>query len=185
MTMPRAALILLVALGLGACGDNTPAPKPPPRELTRAANGNYCNMIVIDHLGPKAQVFVSNRNDPLWFPSVRDAMFYRLLPEDDSTVIAIYVNDMTGQNWDHPDPKSWVDADKAWYVINSNKVGGMGAPEAVPFATRNAAVDFSRRHGGDVRRLKEIPSSYFLDPVDTPVPGAPSVPGAIDEAPKP
>lgn len=49
----------LVALLLLAACDNgeQQAAKPAPQELTREAIGHYCNMIVADHHGPKAQLF--------------------------------------------------------------------------------------------------------------------------------
>ena len=47
-------VLVLVSL-IGGCQDDVKTPDP--MELTRDAIGHYCNMIVVDHTGPKAQVF--------------------------------------------------------------------------------------------------------------------------------
>ena len=46
----------------------------------------------------------------------------------------MYVNDMGVARWEAPEPGTWIDANGAWYVIGSDRMGGMGVPEAVPFA---------------------------------------------------
>ena len=162
----RLIITLLTAMLLSACGEedqqlaaNTPAPG----ELTRDAIGYYCNMIVADHLGPKGQVFISGRDEPLWFSSVRDTVAFTLLPEEPKNIVAIYVNDMGRASWDRPEADTWIDARKAWYVIGSNKVGGMGAPETVPFAEKADAEAFAGRHGGQMIAFDGVPRDYVLN----------------------
>ncbi|NIQ52250.1 MAG: hypothetical protein GWN85_01855, partial [Gemmatimonadetes bacterium] len=53
---------------------------PLPVEITRDHIGYYCNMIVVDHVGPKGQVHIKGRADPVWFSSVRDTIVFTLLP---------------------------------------------------------------------------------------------------------
>ena len=125
--------------------------------------GNYCGMNLIDHPGPKAQIFLAGREDPLWFTQVRDAIVFTRLPEEPRDIIAIWVNDMgRTTNWDAPEAGAWSEARNAWYVIGSGGPDGMGAPEAVPFGTEAAAGAFAAAHGGSVVRLDGIPDDYML-----------------------
>ncbi len=164
-----AALALFVLLP--ACGEEPGAEIPEPRELTRAAIGHYCNMIVEDHPGPKGQIFLTDRDDPIWFSSVRDTIAFTLLPEEAKDIAAIYVNDMGRASWAAPEAGTWIDAKVAWYVIGSGRTGGMGAPEAVPFAARSAADSFVAEHGGTVVAFADIPTDAVLGEVsDTDMP---------------
>ena len=157
----RVPLFAILAL-LIACEPEQAAVKPPPQEITREAIGHYCNMIVVDHQGPKAQIFLKDRPDPIWFSSVRDAIAFTLLPEEPRNIAAIYVNDMARASWAAPEPGSWIEAAKAFYVIGSERRGGMGAKEAVPLGTRDRAEAFATTHGGQVVAFDEIPRDYIL-----------------------
>lgn len=162
--MTLRTVVLLGVLGLVACGE-APSPEtpPPPARLTRMAIGHYCGMIVADHAGPKGQIFVHGREEPLWFSSVRDTIAFTMLPEETAAIRIIYVNDMArAETWSAPGPQSWMNAQDALYVIGSVRRGGMGAQEAVPFSSRDAAEDFARAHGGRIVRFKEIPQDYVL-----------------------
>ena len=46
--------------------------------------------------------------------------------------------------------------------IESNRMGGMGKPEAIPFSERESADAFSREFGGKVVTLAHIPQEYIL-----------------------
>lgn len=154
-----------MALLLAGCGEEEQV-KPLPRELTREAVGNYCGMIVADHPGPKAQLFLKQRADPIWFASVRDAVVFTLLPEEPKDIAAIYVNDMgKATNWDSPEPDSWIEARDAWFVVDSRRTGGMGAPETVPFSDQTAAQAFVAEYGGELVRFDGISPDYVLSPV--------------------
>jgi copper chaperone NosL len=156
------ALVLLLAFS--ACGEEHQAGKPAPQNLNREAIGYYCNMIVADHQGPKAQIFLKDRMDPIWFSSVRDGMAFTMLPEEPKNRSAFYVNDMGKADWSAPGDDSWIEAETAFFVIESAMRGGMGALEAVPFADQAAAEAFTGRHGGTVVTFKDIPESYVLTP---------------------
>ncbi len=155
------ALLLLAA----ACGEEQMGEAPPPAELTREAIGHYCKMIVQDHKGPKGQIFLSGKPEPIWFSSVRDTLAFTLLPEEPKDIAAIYVNDMGRASWDQPEAGTWIEAKSAWYVIGSTRQGGMGAPEAVPFSKRADAEDFAAAHKGRVVAFSEIPSDAILGEV--------------------
>jgi copper chaperone NosL len=161
------------ALGVGllcmaACGREPSGTLPAAAELTADAIGYYCNMIVVNHNGPKGQIFLTGRDEPLWFTSVRDTLAYTMLPEEPKNIAAIYVNDMGQASWDQPEPGTWVDARQAWYVLGSEMMGGMGAPEAVPFRESAAAEEFAARHGGEVLAFDAVPEDHILAPVETP-----------------
>ena len=155
--------VLAAGLLLGACdGAEQQAAKPAPQELTREAIGHYCNMIVADHHGPKAQLFLKDSAEPIWFSSVRDAIAFTLLPDEPKAIAAIYVNDMGRATWAAPEPGTWIEAAGAHYVIDSDRRGGMGAREAVPFAEQAAADQFVALHGGRVVTLGDVPDDYVL-----------------------
>ena len=157
-------LCTCILLGLVACEGNDVAQAPPPDELTADVVGTFCNMYVAEHPGPKGQVFLSHQDKPLWFPSVRDTIAYLMLPEQDDEAVAVYVNDVAQiTDWDRPEPGTWIRARDAWYVIGSDRTGGLGLPEVAPFSTEQAARDFSTVHGGTLMRLAEIPPTAIYD----------------------
>ena len=47
-------------------------------------------------------------------------------------------------------------------MIGSDRTGGMGAPETVPFALREAAEVFAARHGGEVFAYAEVPADAIF-----------------------
>jgi copper chaperone NosL len=140
---------------------------PAPIAMTEEALGHYCSMNILEHTGPKAQIHLKGLLFPIWFSQVRDAIAFTRLPEETHEPVVIYVNDMgKSERWDFPGDDTWIDIQKAFFVINSARTGGMGAPETVPFGTEVAAKSFSVKHGGEVVNLADIPDAYVLGPVD-------------------
>jgi len=171
----RISIVLSAMLPLlGGCGEEPTAEAPPPRALTREAVGYYCNMIVADHVGPKGQIFLTDRDEPLWFTSVRDTLAFTMLPGEPKNIAAIYVNDTGRASWPVSVPGDWIDATSAWYVIGADVVGGMGVPEAVAFARRGDAEAFAQQHGGAVVAFADIPMDAILASGDGHEAGAPS-----------
>ena len=160
------AVLIICAILLGGCREDDIAARPDTVELTNAAAAHYCQMIVLDHPGPKAQIHLAGNPNPLWFTQIRDAVAFALLPEETNKIAAIYVNDMAEAEWEAPGSANWILADKAVYVIESGKLGGMGAPEAIPFGERSAAEKFVARHGGRIVGFAGIPGDYVLSPVE-------------------
>ena len=155
--MRRAALsgMLLAALALAGCNDKKTAEAPPPHELTASAIGNYCGMNVLEHSGPKGQIILASRIEPVWFSSARDAFSFTMLPEEPKDIRAIYVSDMArAPSWEQPGANNWVDAKQALFVVGSRVKGGMGADEAVPFSNREAADKFAEENGGRVYEVR-------------------------------
>ena len=154
-------IVPLFAFVLIACEKNQPVTMPSAQILTRDANGYYCLMTVLNHNGPKGQIILSDKEQALWFTSVRDTISFTLSAEEPKNIAAIYVNDMTDANWDNPGVDNWIDARNAWYVIGSEVSGGMGAPEAVPFSTKEKAALFTMKKGGAVYAFTSIPKEYI------------------------
>ena len=164
----RAARTLALILVLAACREETVA-RPDPVPMTAEAVGHFCQMNLLEHPGPKAQVHLKGMTHPLFFSQVRDAIAYGRLPEQSHPILAMQVNDMgaADANWDDPGQGNWIDADAAFYVLGSTREGGMGAPEAVPFGTESAAQAFAMQEGGTVMRLAQIPDKLVLAPAET------------------
>lgn len=163
---PSLVVLACGPLLLGACREEERAP-PPPFELTETATGNFCGMNLMEHAGPKGQIILSSRKDPVWFSSARDTVAYTMLPEEDRRIRAVYVSDMgKAPSWDQPGVTNWTDARKAVFVIGSQAKGGMGGDEAVPFSERAAAESFVRENGGRIVGFKDIPQDYVLGHVD-------------------
>ncbi len=171
MTSFTKFVALLAACALASCGETTSpvVAAPPPAPLTDEATGYYCGMSLAEHEGPKAQIFLAGEAGPIWFSQVRDAVHFLRAPEETVDVIAFYVTDMSDPALNDPaaDPL-WIDAQSAYFVIGSRSAGGMGAPEAIPFASADSAARFAAEQGGDVRRLDEIPQAYVEAPFKAP-----------------
>ena len=159
--MVRLSLLLFAVL-LVACEKAPPVEIPPAQTLTREANGHYCLMTVVYHNGPKGHIILDDKK-VYWFTSIRDTISFTLSPEEPKNIAAIYVNDMNDANWDNPGLDNWIDARKAWYVLGSNKVGGMGYAEAVPFSLKEKAELFVTKHGGEIHTFDSIPKEYIMN----------------------
>jgi copper chaperone NosL len=179
-----ATLTLLVAMT--GCGDDQQAAEaPPPHELTAQAVGHYCGMTLTEHAGPKGQILLRSRDEPVWFSSARDTLAFTMLPEEPKDIRAIYVSDMGhAESWDQPGARNWTDARKAVYVIGSQRRGGMGAEEAVPFAERAAAERFVAENGGRIVTFDAMPRDYVLGDRGEAAPAAEAAPEAPAAAPE-
>ena len=160
-----------LALGLTACNDAPPpSALPPPGEVQAESTGHYCGMLLMDHDGPKGQIHLTSRDKPLWFSSVRDTFGFLLSREGGAPVAAVYVNDMARADWTQPQPDTWIEARGAVFVIGSDRFGGMGTAEVVPFGDHAAAAGFTRQYGGRVVGYDEVPSDYVFYGTEAPEP---------------
>lgn len=151
---------------LAACNDDA-LDIPPPLAMNEDALGHYCQMHILQHDGPKGQIHLTGFAMPIWFSQVRDGLAYIKLGERIADVTAFYVNDMgKAADWRTPGEKNWLAAESAFYVVGSDAIGGMGAPELVPFGKQEDALSFARRRGGTVKRYAEIASDDVLAPVE-------------------
>jgi copper chaperone NosL len=165
------ALVLLAPLALSGCGEKEAATLPPPHRMTAEVIGHYCGMNVLEHPGPKGQIFAASLIEPVWFSSVRDTLAFTMLPDEPKDIQAIYVSDMgKAPSWDKPGADNWVEARKALFVIESRIRGGMGANEAVPFSDRAAAEAFVATNGGRIVAFADVPRDYVLGSGDEKAP---------------
>ncbi|CAM5778535.1 nitrous oxide reductase accessory protein NosL [Castellaniella caeni] len=180
-----AGLALGLSLLLGACGgaDDRHTPPPAPQALTSQAVGHYCGMNLDEHVGPKGQILLRDESRAVWFSTIREVFAYTLLPEEPKTITAIYVQDM-GRADAHGNPPAdaWIDAHQAYFLIESRAVGGMGAPDALPFAQLDQAQAYQQQYGGRIVNFKTMPEDYvlrYLDPgaASTDTPSAPAPAG--------
>ena len=149
--------LLLALLLLAACREE--AGPPAPVAMTPESIGFFCQMNMLDHGGPKAQVHLDGfPGQPLFFSQVRDAVAYLRSPEKDGAVLAIYVTDMARADWNDPAHAPWVEAAKASYVVGSHRLGGMDQPEFIPFADPARAEAFALQNGGKVYAFADIPA---------------------------
>ena len=166
----KLTLTLLLSLAVVAGCKDAPTAQanlPEPLELTEEAAGHYCQMVILEHQGPKAQVHLAGYPAPLWFSQVRDGIAYLKSPEQSGEIIVLYVNDMgEAISWTEPGAKNWIDANTAYFVVGSDAMGGMGAPEIAPFSDPQKAEQFTLEHGGMVMRLSEISIETVLSPVE-------------------
>jgi copper chaperone NosL len=159
---PALALSLLL---LSGCFEQERASAPPPITMTADSLGFYCQMTLIEHPGPKGQIHLAGQEHPIFFSQVRDAIAFERMPEQSGSIAAIYVNDMgAAKSWEEPGADNWIPASEAFFVAGSQAVGGMGAPELVPFSERAAAEAFAARKGGRVLTLAEVADHDVLGP---------------------
>lgn len=165
--MKRLVPLLCLALLLGACKEEV-VDRPDPVSMTASAVGHFCQMNLLEHPGPKAQVhLVGLPGTPLFFSQVRDGIAFLRLPEQNYDIATVYVSDMgRAPSWDAPGAENWIEADRAHFVIGSDRAGGMGAPEVVPFAELSAAQAFVSQHGGRIAALDEITGAEVLAPIE-------------------
>lgn len=165
MIVHRIASLAFACLLLAACNNaNDVAIAPPaPQVVTIDAVGHYCGMNLVEHPGPKGQIFVQGRDKPVWFTDIKQVFAYTLLPEEPKGLSAIYVHDMgKARDWNQPEADTWIDARQAFYVIESKFVGGMGAEDALPFGDKVKADQFASEHGGRVVAFADMPENYIL-----------------------
>lgn len=160
-------MLIPFVLLMGCKDDIASLEIPDPQILTEEAAGHYCQMVILEHQGPKAQVHLAGYMAPLWFSQVRDGVAYLKSPEQTDEILVLYVNDMgEAVSWFEPGEDNWINANDAFFVVNSDAIGGMGAPELAPFGTLAKAEEFITTHGGEVMRLSEIPAELVLSPVE-------------------
>lgn len=161
------AVLLPLVFAAGCKDDVASLAIPDALVLTEEAAGHYCQMVILEHQGPKAQVHLEGFPAPLWFSQVRDGIAYLKSPEQTAEILVLYVNDMgKAVSWSEPGAANWINADSAYFVVGSDAVGGMGAPELAPFSDHAKAEEFITEHGGEIMRLDGIPAETVLSPVE-------------------
>ncbi|MFH1805933.1 MAG: nitrous oxide reductase accessory protein NosL [Pseudomonadota bacterium] len=164
--MTKILLVAITLLTLTACREDEATNLPAPVAMTAEAVGHYCQMNILEHPGPKAQIHLDGMPHPLFFSQVRDAVAYQRMPEQSHAIRVIYVSDMSQvTDWNVISTDNWIPAISAHYVVGSSRVGGMGAAELVPFSNPDDATRFAKLHGGQVMSLDDIADVAVLSPV--------------------
>jgi len=161
----KALITVVFSLGLFGCEQaQEQISIADPVKLTVDDVGHFCGMLVVNHKGPKGQVFLNDGTvDPLWFVSARDSLAYSRMPDEEFKVSVIYVSDMgKAASWDDPGDDAWVKAEDAWYVEGSSRTGGMGMAEWVPFSDKAKAEAFVAEFGGSLVQLDSIDTDDLL-----------------------
>ncbi len=162
MTLRPLVAIAVLAI-LSACGPDK-GRFAAPREPDATSIGFFCRMGLAEHAGPKGQILPKGWTDPLWFSSVRDALTYVATEVvSDREIAGFWVNDMAHGTWEKPAPGSWIEAQKAWYVVESRKSSGMGGSETIPFKAREAAETFAKENGGRVVGYAEAKRAVLVE----------------------
>jgi len=114
--------------------------------------GVFCGMNLMEHPGPKGQIITAGRIDPFWFTSVRDTVAFTLMPDSPryqgDLCFGHGARDKLGKSGrDQLDRRR-----KAFFVIESRKQGGMGAPRRCRSEIARPPTRLRRqwRPGGDV-----------------------------------
>lgn len=156
-------LFAIGMISLAGCQEQVASSMPPPVAMTEEAVGHFCQMNILEHPGPKAQIHLDRLPHPLFFSQVRDGVAYERMPEQNYEIVAVYVSDMSrAPDWENVGTENWIPANSAHYVVGSSKAGGMGSPELVPFSDRNDALAFVRQYGGQVMTLDQIDDVVVL-----------------------
>lgn len=157
------SLTAILVILAGCTSQSEPEKRPDPRAITTESVGHFCSMDLIEHDGPKGQIFVKGRADPLWFSTIRQTLAYTILPDSPKGLDAIYVTDMAVvKNMRQPEVESWMNARDAYYVTESEQAGGMGGEDPLPFSDRGKAEEFAARYGGQILKFDEISEDYIL-----------------------
>jgi copper chaperone NosL len=155
-----AALLLLAA-----CSPDETASAPKPLEPDANSIAYFCHMSLPEHEGPKGQIFLRGREQPIWLASIHEVFTYLEIelaqPHD---LLAVYVNDMAQGTWEQPAAGAWIEAEKALYVIGSSKTSAMGEQEAVPFSSREAAAAFVAQFGGEIADYDAARKALAVEP---------------------
>lgn len=167
----------ILALGglffVAACSQQEEVAVPEAFTLNAEAIGRYCGMNVLEHDGPKGQIILTRIHEPIWFSSASDAVAFTMMPDEPKNIAAIYVSDMgAATSWEQPGADNWIEARNAYFVLGSERRGGMGTHETVPFSTEETALAFVKEHGGEVVRFADIPVDYVLGGSDADADGS-------------
>ncbi len=129
----------------------------PPVAIASGDECHLCGMLIQNFPGPKGEMYLRGQQQALKFCSTRELFTYLLQPDTKAIVKEVYVHDMGKTDWQHPDysAQAFVDARKAYYVINHPLKGSMGHTLA-SFAEREAANKFIKQHGGKLIRFDDI-----------------------------
>lgn len=160
-TLHQLGLVLLLALGLAACGDSQkPAASLDPVAFHDSDECHVCGMVISDFPGPKGEAVSAAGAKK--FCSAAEMIGWWLQPENRGREMKLYVHDMGRSVWETPNDEHLIDATSAYYVIGTSLKGAMGAVLA-SFADEQAAQQLAAKHGGRVLRFEEIDQALLQE----------------------
>ncbi|MDH3974674.1 MAG: nitrous oxide reductase accessory protein NosL [Deltaproteobacteria bacterium] len=111
-------------------------------------------MIVGNYPGPKAQIVYKADGKQVFFCETKELFYVYAEPGKEAQVAALFVQNTATTDWEKP-VGSWIDAQKAYYVVGASIQGSMG-PTFAPFADRESARPFIKKYGGEIKTFDEI-----------------------------
>lgn len=167
MFINRLAAALFIMLSLFGCSQETEQQKMLHQAVAIESGDecHLCGMLISNFPGPKGELFrngvtEADGNVVKKFCSTRDMFSFYLDPENTRNVTSILVHDMSKAPWDVPNDGYFVDARKAWFVVNSSKKGAMGKTLA-SFSQQGDAQAFASEFGGQVLDFNAIKLSVL------------------------
>lgn len=159
----RRFLLASAAAGLlSACGQGPrTAALPDPVAFDDETLCILDGLRLIDHPGPKAQIFWTGRDTPDFYCDTVE-MFHVFLAtaQRESRIRALYVQDMRDNDWYAPRGQ-WMNARDALYVQGSSRLAAMG-PTLASFSQQSAADSFAREFGGQILRFDQIDADMVV-----------------------
>ncbi len=155
------AMVMALILS-GGCTKQDTTINQPSVNIKSGDESAVCGMYITYQSGPRGEVYLiglGNKPKLLKFGSTSSMFTYMHQPDVQHLVGSVYVQNVgeSSFNWRHPSNSSgsFIDARKAWYVVNQDVCGSMG-PTLAPFLNRRDAVAFSRKHGGQIVNFVQI-----------------------------
>ncbi|MBF0459291.1 MAG: nitrous oxide reductase accessory protein NosL [Nitrospirae bacterium] len=131
-------------------------------ELTRKHACAVCGMILVDFPGAKGQIHYADGKYDV-FCGTMDMLTFYFQPDTSKNIAAIFTNDMGDADW----KTKWIDARKAFYVVDAKKSGAMGDPY-MPFLKEEKAKNYAALYGGAVFRFDNITPEMLRKPFQEP-----------------
>ena len=134
--------------------DNNAAVSAKPAAISGEDECALDGMIVANYPGPKAQILYREEGKRDFFCETKELFHLYAEPGMAARVVAIYVQDTAGVEWEKP-VNNWIDAKGAYYVVGGNLQGSMG-PTYAPFRSKEAAAPFVKEYGGEIMTFDEV-----------------------------
>ncbi len=128
-------------------------------ELTREHECAHDGMILVDYIGPKAQL-VWKDGKRTFYCEAREAFNEWLDPIQNKRIAGFFVQDFSDISWGSYTDK-WISADQAIFVIDSKKEGAMGL-SYVPFSQQENAIKFHKENGGEILKTAAINQEVLM-----------------------
>ncbi len=134
--------------GLVGCDGGSGNQAKTPTEIGPGTACHLDGMLLADYPGPKAQILVAGRAEPMFFCDTTELFNTLLAGEQALKIEGVYVQDMGRAEWERPQGY-WIDARQGFYVLGSKRHGSMG-PTIASFAQEADAQRHAKDYGGKV-----------------------------------